>query len=178
MKVKFSLVYFLIAGPCIFSFSQTINQFDSNGKKDGKWKLYYDQYWRVSKDSSNAAYYWFTYYDHGIRVYTEADWGCKTCRYRDSVFSKQEAKIKLLDGKYTWCDKKGNLFSEHYFVKGEPLWWKQYHANGKLYLYFDYTKKCEGEALSWTLTEYDKKGNLKSTVPISKGCGGSWGGIK
>ncbi len=164
-------------------FGQTIdtlavNQFDKEGKKNGRWKLYYDTNWQVVKDSSKAAYYWYTYYDHGLRVYTEADWGCKTCQFKDSLFSTPVGKIKLLDGKYTWYDKKGHLFSEHVFRNGQPIWWKQYHSNGQLYLFFDYTKKCEGEPLSWWLYEYDKQGNLKATVATAKGCGGMWTGVR
>ena len=157
--------------------TQTLNQRDDKGKKNGTWKLYYNQYWHVVKDSSKAAYYWYTYYDHGLRVYTEAAWGCKTCKFQDSLFSQQTGNIKLLDGKYTWYDKKGNLFSEHYFKNGYPVWWKEYHSNGKLYLLFDYTKKCEGEPYSWWLYQYDKEGVLIRTIPTSKGCGGMWTGV-
>jgi antitoxin component YwqK of YwqJK toxin-antitoxin module len=105
-------------------------------------------------------------------------WGCKTCKFQDSLFRKKDGKIKLLDGKYTWYDKKGHLFSEHVFKNGQPIWWKEYHSNGKLYLFFDYTKKCEGEPLSWWLYQYDKQGNLKATIPTSKGCGGMWIGVR
>jgi antitoxin component YwqK of YwqJK toxin-antitoxin module len=181
MKTALFILFFL---PSVFRHSgqtsnmQSTDQFDSDGKKNGTWKQYYDRYWHVIKDSSEAAYYWYTYYDHGLRIYTEADWGCKTCKFQDSSFTEQSRKIKLLDGKYTWYDKKGNLFSERYFKNGHPVWWKEYYSNGKLYLLFDYTKKCEGEPLSWCLYQYDKQGILKATLPASKGCGGTWIGVK
>ncbi|MBL7917848.1 MAG: hypothetical protein JNM96_05595 [Bacteroidia bacterium] len=155
-----------------------VNQFDKEGKKNGIWKLYYNQYWHVVQDSSKALFYWYTYYDHGLRIYTEADWGCKTCKFKDSLIDKHEGNLKLLNGKYTWYDKKGNLFSEHYFKNGQPVWWKQYYSSGKLYLFFDYTKKCEDEPHSWWLYIYDKQGNLKETLPTAKGCGGFWSNVK
>ncbi len=157
--------------------AQGLNKLDEEGKKQGRWELYYNQYWKVLKDSTNAVYYWYTEYDHGKRVYTEAQWGRKSFKFQDSLFSKQEGKIKLLDGKYTWYDKKGNISSVHVFKNGNPVWWKQYHPNGKIYLYFDYIHKCEDEPLSWCLYIYDKKGELKYTSWVSKGCGGTWTNI-
>lgn len=175
--MKKQLLLLFLLGMIAIAHCQDLNKYDDKGKKDGRWKIYYDKNWTVVKDSSKATNYWYTHYDHGKRIYTEASWGCKSCKFQDSLFSTDNSKIKLLDGKYTWYDKKGNISSEHYFVKGDPVWWKQYHPNGKLYLLFDYTKKCEGEPLSWYMYQYDKTGTLKNTMPISKGCGGTWTNI-
>ena len=171
------LFILLFSGLTILSYSQinTLNQLDSKNKKNGKWILYYNDYWKVVKDSSEAFYYGYTYYDHGTRIYTEATWGSKNGKLEDSLSSHQQmGKIKLLDGKYSWFDAKGKLFSIHYYNKGEPVWCKQFYPSGKLYLYFDYMKKCDGQPESWCLNMYDKNGNLKSVYPMCKHNDGRW----
>src|SRR5258708_1106864 len=111
----------LLFGVFIFAKAQadTLNQYDANGKKNGKWILYYNEYWKVVNDSSKACYYAYTYYDHGMRTITEATWGSKEGKLIDSSTSNSIGKIKLLDGKYTWYDKKGRKSSIHYFNHGE-----------------------------------------------------------
>jgi len=42
---------------------------DSNGKKDGKWILYFDAKGDKVKDSTTAVYWRYTYYDHGVHIY-------------------------------------------------------------------------------------------------------------
>ncbi|MGZ4035339.1 MAG: hypothetical protein ACXVPU_01745 [Bacteroidia bacterium] len=175
MKTIASLLFFFVL--TLFSYSQTeaLNKLDSNGKKDGKWILYYNTYWKVVKDSSKASYYSYTYYDHGTQLFTTATWGDKNGRLEDSLSGPQQnRKLKLLDGKYTWFDKNGKILSSHYFNKGEPVYTKQFYSSGKLYLYFDYLKKCEGQPYSWDLFVYDKDGKLKAESPVCKNNEGKW----
>lgn len=68
MKTITSL--FLFLGLTLNSLAQTekLNQLDPNGKKEGKWIVYLDDYWN-KVDSSKASYYRFTWYDHGVNIH-------------------------------------------------------------------------------------------------------------
>jgi hypothetical protein len=168
----------VLSGMAVSSFAQQggLNQKDASGKKDGKWILYYNSYFKVVDDSTKAAYYFFTYYDHGTRVHTHAQWGTKSgeivCSQCDS---SSGSRVKLLSGEYK-IFKKGNLFAVLLFDKGAPVIWKQYYPSGQLYLLFDYTRHINNEPLSYTLYEYSKDGSLKSTISIGKE--NNWGNIR
>jgi antitoxin component YwqK of YwqJK toxin-antitoxin module len=174
MKFAFSLLFI-----CAFSTSpgqiEPLDQRDSDGKKNGKWTLYYDVNWAVVSDTSKASSYCFTYFDHGTTIYTNATWGTPNGKLVDSSSAiSRTGKIKLLDGKYTWLDAKGKVTSIHYFSKGELLWRKEFYANGMPRLYMDFVKKCEGQPHSWSLSTYDKKGKLLTVSPICRDKDGHW----
>jgi antitoxin component YwqK of YwqJK toxin-antitoxin module len=145
-----------------------INQTDAEGKKNGKWIVYLDKDWGVAKDTSLSAYRRFTYYDHGTNIYPMGKCGGKNFKLESSNLGS------LLDGEYKWYDGKGKLSSVHVFKNGKYVSCKEYYPNGKLRQHFDYTKKCEGQDLGWTVYVYDKKGNLILTSPTCKDKEGHW----
>lgn len=142
--------------------NDTLNRFDSNGKKHGKWIVYLNYYWTPLKDSSNAVYYRYTIYDHGEDIYPMGAWGRKKWKLEPSPSnSQQHEKMKLLDGEYKWIDKKGRTNSIHYLKKGEYVWVKGFYSSGKLENYSSFTKTWYGHPNTYSIYEYDKKGNGK-----------------
>jgi hypothetical protein len=158
--------------------SESLNQFDSAGRKNGKWIMYYDKYCSVVKDSQKASYYCYVHYIHGRKNITESDWGGKNLKLVDSLFSQQTGRVKLLDGKYTWYNEKGLPVYIHYYNKGELVYRKWFYSSGKLRIYMDYTKECDGQPHSGYIYEYDENGNLRSKSPlhIFKGKNGKYYG--
>jgi hypothetical protein len=161
MKTKFILfLFFCLTG---FTYGQQIslNQLDSAGKKDGKWIVYLDDTWKEVKDSSDAKYCRYTYYEHGINLYPMGTCGRKGWILAVPAGSSRVGKLTLLDGEYEWHDKKGRLSSAHSFTKGEYVFCKEYYSSGKLMQHFDYTMKYKDQPHTWHMTIYDKKENVK-----------------
>ncbi len=165
MKTKFLSLIFL-SGLTVIAFGQ--NQFDSNGKKNGRWTIYLNNNWKEISDSSKASFYRYNYFDHGANIYPMGPCGKKGYKLETPNNSK------LLDGEYKWFDEKGNLNSVHVLKNGEYVSCKEYFPSGQLSQHFDYTKKCEGHELGWTLFIYDTKGNLTLTSPLCKDKNGEW----
>ena len=54
----------------------------------------------------------------------------------------------------------------HYYDKGELVYRKWFYPSGKLRIYMDYTKECDGQPHSGYIYEYDENGNLKNKAPL------------
>lgn len=172
MKAKSILTaLFLAITNLLASQTAPLNQFDSQGKKDGKWLVYLDQDWKRVDDSTQALYYRYTYYDHGVNIYPMGPCGRKGYKLEPGAATGKPVR---LDGEYKWYDAKGRLSSVHAFQNGEYIFCKEYFPTGELQQYFNYTKKCEGQEHGWTLTVYDKKGNIKLVSPTCKDEKGNW----
>ena len=150
---------------------EPLNQRDASGKPDGKWIVYLDAKWNKT-DSSKAVYYRYTWFDHGVNIHPMGPGSARMETTADS--SKQDRKIKLLDGEYKWYDAKGRLKYMHVFKNGEYVAYKEYYSSGGVQTFIDYTKHCENQPHSWTLYLYDKKGNLTLTSPTCKDKKGQW----
>ncbi|HSY75940.1 MAG TPA: hypothetical protein VK890_03740 [Bacteroidia bacterium] len=178
--MKTFTLFLLLVSSIAFGQTERLNQLDSAGRKDGKWIMYYNNYCSVIKDSPKASYYCYVYYVHGRKYVTEATWGDKKWKLVDSANNLQRSgKIKLLDGKYTWYNEKGQLMTIRYYDKGELVYNKLFYPSGKLCEWLDYTKQFKGQPHSGYLYEYVKNGTPKDTVPlhIYKDKKGSyWGG--
>ncbi|MFZ5551878.1 MAG: hypothetical protein ACOZCO_02090 [Bacteroidota bacterium] len=150
----------------------TMNGYDDNGKKHGKWKVYLDEQWAEVSDSSKAIYIRHTYYDHGVNVYPMGPCGRKgwTLEMR-SADSSGFAGNKLLNGTFIWKDEKGVARSEHLLKNGEYISCKEYNSSGKLQQYFNYLQHYNNEPFTWFCHLYDKKGKQKSYVMRK----GEWG---
>ncbi len=175
-RLQLSAAFFSLAF-IINSFSQEkINQLDTEGKRDGKWIIYLDSTaWKRVKDSCNASYFRYSYYDHGVNINPMGRAGKKG--WKLECFSNSEppvGKIKLLDGEYKWIDSEGKVRFIHSFNKGEYILYKEFYPSGKLHTFFDYTKKWEGQPHSWYIYSYDKKGDLKYEGYVKKDKDGHW----
>lgn len=128
---------FVIAG---YSQSLSVNQFDSTGKKDGKWIIYLDKDWNKIEDSTRALFKRYTWYDHGVNIYPMGRCGGRNYKLKPNTTGTKA----LVDGEYKWYDGHGKLSSVHVFQNGEYVSCKEYYTSGELHQFFDYTKKCEG----------------------------------
>lgn len=166
MKTITALFFLFYAS---FSFSQTeqLNQFDASHKKDGKWIVYLDKKWGQVKDSSEASYYRYTYYDHGRDIYPMGPCGKNNWKLESTENSTQTGKLKLLDGEYKWFDQKGRIFSSHILKNGEYISCKEFYQSGSIHTHFDYTKKWGDQPHNWCISLYDKKENLKNEYYIN-----------
>jgi len=132
-------------GITAFSFAQDkLNQLDSVEKKDGKWIVYLDYSWKEVKDSSNAVYYRYAYYDHGLNLYHIGGRGPKKYKHEpinDTVGRK--GKLILLNGEYKSYDKKGRLVYVNTFTNGDYVLYKEYDKSGNLRMKMDFSPKFD-----------------------------------
>ncbi len=157
---------------CLFSSAQTevLNQFDSAGKKHGKWLIYWNGIWKEMNDSSAAIYCRYTYYDHGQNLFPMGPCGRKKWKLESKPSQLLHiGKLILLDGKYSWIDEKGHLSSVQIFNKGEYIEAREMHSNDQVEQDFEYSKKYKDEFLSWKFTSYTKEGKVKYVGYFRKG---------
>lgn len=159
MKANFTfLLFFLSLTAISYGQQARLNQLDSAGKKDGKWIVYLDDVWKEVNDSSDAKYYRYTYYEHGVNLCPMGKFGGKNWKLEAPVDSaRKNEKIKLLDGEYKWYDTKGRLSSAHSLNKGEYVFSKEYYSSGKLMQHFDFTMKWNDQPHTWHISIYGKK---------------------
>ena len=96
-----------------------LNQYDAQHKKHGPWVVYLNSWWKEVSDSTRATYRKYTWYDHGENLYPmgprDKHWKLV---HKDSSDS-DSSRIKLLNGSYTWIDKKGVTRGIDVFSKGQ-----------------------------------------------------------
>lgn len=139
---------------------------------NGKQIVYLDIFWKPTKDSTEAFYKRYTYYEQGVNLYPMGQCGGHNWKLKGKT--NDDLTISLLDGEYTWTTKKGILSSIHVFDKGEYVSCKEYYKNGQVHQFFDYTKKWEGQEHSWHVSIYDKKGKVRSEYYMKKDANGKW----
>lgn len=173
MKAKSILTsIILVMTTLVLGQTLSLNRLDTKGKKDGKWIVYLDINWKKVDDSTKALYCRYTYFDHGTNIYPMGPCGGKG--YKLEPGPTHNKMIILLDGEYKWFDANGKLSSVHVLKNGEYVSCKEYFSTGELSQHFDYTKKCEGQPHGWSVTVYDKKGNIKLSSMTCKDKNGNW----
>lgn len=167
-KVLFGLAVSLIL-TVAHGQTEKINQIDSAGKQHGKWIVYLDYYWKTVKDSNEAVYYRYTYFDHGINTIRMGSRGSKGWKFEPATDTAgQKGKVKILDGEYKSFDKKGQLKFIQVFDKGEYVSYKEFNKSGKLYTRFDYKKKLNNEPNTYAIYIHRKNGDVECYY-MSKG---------
>ncbi|MCW3085278.1 MAG: hypothetical protein JWP12_2644 [Bacteroidetes bacterium] len=174
MKTIFILSTILLSFSAAYSQTEPLNQLDSAGKKDGKWILYLDYKGDKLKDSVDAAYWRYTYYDNGVHIYPMEGFISENGKIESTGNSKQTSKIKILDGEYKCFDSEGHLRFIHVFKNGEYISYKEFYKSGALQEYFDYTKHYEGQPHSWYIYTYDKTGEVTYEGWTKKDANGHW----
>lgn len=138
-----------------------LNQYDAQHKKHGPWLVYLNSWWKEVSDSTRATYRKYTWYDHGENLYPmgprDKHWKLV---HKDSS-DADSSRIRLLNGAYTWIDKKGVTRGIDVFRKGQYVLYKWFYPSGKLNQVFDYTKKWKGQEHTWLASEYDRQGRVK-----------------
>ena len=173
MKIILILSTILLGFTAAYGQTEPLNKLDNTGKKDGKWVLYLDNKGDKLKDSVGAAYWRYTYYDHGVHIYPMEGFITKDGKI-ESADNKQAGKIKMLDGEYKCYDSKGHLRFIHVFKNGEYISYKEFYTSGELQEYFDYTKHYEGQPHSWYIYTYDKTGKVTYEGWTKKDETGHW----
>jgi hypothetical protein len=172
---KLLTLFFLVAGITAFGYAQDLNKFDANGKKHGKWTRLMDKNWNTVEDSSKAAFFRYTFYDHGQNVHPMGGFGKnKLWKMKSSIDTSTQKGIKLLDGEYKWFDPKGRLMYWLVLKDGVFISYKEFYETGELHQFFDYTKHAEGQPWSWYMVEYNKDGSCKYQEQIKKDEKGKW----
>lgn len=176
MKTKSTLtLLLLILIKFVFCQSPLLNQFDSLGKKNGKWILYLDKTGAKLSDSLGASFCRYTYYDHGTHIYPMGNFISKNGKIVAAENnSNQYSKIKLLDGEYKCLDSKGRVKFIHVFKNGEYISYKEFYKSGKLHTFFDYTKHWQEQAHSWYWCVYNKKGKVQYEDYTKRDDHGHW----
>ena len=173
MKKITSLLLFCLITVFCYSQTEKLNQFDDQGKKEGKWIVWLDKDWKLAKDSMAAVYFRYNYWSNGNTHYPMGPFGG---RYKLQIVSEnsqvKKGNAKLLDGEYKWVNDKGHMFAHHVLKDGFYLWWKEFHKNGNLMTHFDYTKKCDDGPHRYSIYLHDKSGKLKGAYPCSDPRGG------
>lgn len=158
---KLVFVYIIATSTSIAS-QNTWNQFDNQGKKDGKWIVYLDENWRRTDDSSKAYFKRFTQYSHGTNIYPMGPCG----KTRWKLEGKRDNGITLLNGEYTWYNSHGKLISKHVFNEGKYEHCFEYYSNGNIEQHFNYTETHPEQNSCWTVTKYKKNGMMKIVIPF------------
>ncbi len=174
MKTIFILSVILLSFTSAYGQAEPLNQLDNAGKKDGKWILYLDYKGDKVKDSVDAAYWRFTYYDHGVHIYPMGGFISKNGKIESTGDKEQTNKIKMLDGEYKCFDNKGHLQFIHVFKNGNYVSYKEFYPSGELHTYFDYTEHYEAQPHSWYMYTYDKTGKVTYEGWTKKDEKGHW----
>ncbi|HLP12495.1 MAG TPA: hypothetical protein VK177_11235 [Flavobacteriales bacterium] len=161
--MKLVITLFLISFTVAVSAQEKINQYDANGKKHGKWVVYWDVNWK-NTDSATAVYARYNFFHHGSNLQPMGPCGAKGSKLEEKTRSNEMiGNARLLDGEFKWYDDKGRLRFIFEITKGEFVKYTEYRSSGKLDQVFDYTKHInEDQPHSWYIIGYDKKGNKKN----------------
>jgi len=140
--------------------TESLNKFDSDGKKDGNWTVYYNAKGKEVSDSARAIYTRYTWYEHGKDIYP-----FDLCRRKDKIIfsqgNEQSDGLKLLNGEYKIVDKNGNVKSIHVFNKGEYFSYRNFYSSGQLHEYCNFTNRFFEEPHTYCKRVYSKTGAVK-----------------
>ena len=178
MKVAYTIFCFLFFQLFSFSQTETLNQLNENGKKDGKWILYLDKNGNALADSIKAKYWRYTYYDNGIHIYPMGAFIEKGDKIIPSKVADSTQSIQMLDGEYTCAKKNGRVKFIHEFKNGEYVSYKEFHKSGIISNHFDYTKHCDNQIHSWYMYLHDENGKILVEECIKKDENGNWPTMK
>lgn len=147
---------------------ELINQLDK-GKKNGKWIVYLSADWKEVKDSTTAAYFKYTVFDHGKNIYPASlrDKAWKLSHIEKNKLMKGNAK--LLDGNYTWVDKDNHVRAIDEFKNGDCILYKSFFKAGELNQIFNYTKRWKDEPNTYIVQEFNKQGMVINNYIMRNG---------
>jgi hypothetical protein len=174
MKISVATLLLLFS-TSFFSQNEKLNQYDSLGKKHGKWILYLDELGDKVRDTTKATCFRYTWYDHGVHIYPMGGFIVKSGKL---VSPDGKAPVigqpTMLNGEYKCYDKNGKLKFVHVFENGNYISYTEFYKSGEKLSFFDYAKHCDDQPWSWYMYTCDKKGNVTYQECISKGLNGKW----
>ncbi len=149
--MRLLIIIIILLTKTLLSQNDTINKYNSVGKKQGYWKQFLDlNLNRV--DSLNSNFYGYDLYDNGVRVIGYFNTKSKK---RDSLVHTGVIPAKgqpiIINGEFKWYNKKTNAIDIiEIFYNGRPISFESY-TNEKndtiahLKEYCDFTKKYNNE---------------------------------
>ncbi len=152
---QFLYCFFVLCALTSNAQKDTLNRFSENGKKEGIWKVYLDQYLNPVDSVQKAYFYAFERYDQGqivFKFYKEK------YTLNDSIaYSQPLSELGnpiVLNGTYKWFEPNGQIMKQYEFKNGFPMYYKsyQYYANDP--------KKCGyNEIRDWSKKYNDLAGS-------------------
>lgn len=151
-----------------FGQSDTLNQVDSNGLKQGYWIVYLNADWKVVSDSTQASYQRYAYYINNGNLYPMASWGKKgyTLKKNGVIIKAINGNSAMLNGKYEWYDQKGRILSTHVLKNGIYQSYTYYDKSGRIKGGYLVNEQCGSTPLDYCIFNCDKEGKrIKSPIP-------------
>ena len=150
----------------LLSQTDTLNKFDSNGKKNGYWLVYLDQNANPT-DSLNSFYYGYDLYVNGYKfIYFMNDKSKADNRLVHHGNNPEKGHPMLINGQFSWFDKETNTrHSIESYRNGHPQFIEFYAKIQKTdtttYLRenINYAKKYENDFYSYYYRICSVKGN-------------------
>lgn len=124
------LLLVLIFCNCISLYGQTdtLNQLNDKGKKDGTWEVFLDKWLNPVQSKDSAYFIAYELYDNGERIFkhdknqnADAD----SISYNKTWPTK--GKPELLDGIFEWFSKDGRILVHEEFKNGWPWLYNFYY---------------------------------------------------
>ncbi len=141
--------------------ADTINLFDSNHEKVGWWLTYLDKDLAETKDSSNAVYFKYSYFDGKFDYFKTSKLGTNKNPVIAPTPIKTDLKIKPLHGEYKANFKNGKTRFSLTSQNGRLLEYQEYYKNGNLKHVFKYTESCGDTEFHYCIYLYNNDGSLK-----------------
>lgn len=112
--------------------SDTLNQLNDKGKKNGYWLQYLDSM-AYPTDSSNAYFYGYDLYDNGegISLYSNRNQLWKQYNFVFDGELPAKGNPIPINGYFTWYKTETQLVNEEIYEDGKPLFWKSYQYTKK-----------------------------------------------
>lgn len=165
----------------IFSLSSlaqndTLNQYNSNHKKEGFWICYLDKNLKLS-DSTNATYYGYELFDDGINRTHLAKRNMKVFLVKQPKELKDTSRLVLLDGKFILSNKNGTEKSIEEYRNGYSYIFRGLTTNKAKNIYdfeqeyLDFSKRYNNQLGSFYYEErsYHSKDTAKYWIVIING---------
>jgi len=155
--MKHSLfIFFSILSFVSISQNDTINKFSKNGKKNGYWQVYLDEYLNPVDSVENSYFYAYERYDEGkviFKFYFEKNQSSYIVNYRQPLSSK--GKPIILNDTIDFFDNSYNTIVKHFeFAEGKPLFFKYYQY------YASNPEKCGHiETMDWRIKYCNMEGS-------------------
>ena len=145
--------------------NDTINKFDSLGKKDGYWTEYLSKSFRIVKNTKRAKYCWYIRYQHGVRFESPLiSYIYKTTiKNNDSLIHNNG--ITILNGiYYIYIKKEQQLNNKFVFRKGLLLNETDYYLDGAIAVFINLEEKYKGKNFSCSYKQFNEKGKLEQNI--------------
>lgn len=141
--------------------SDTLNQTDSNFQRKGWWIVYLDKDLALTKDTTEAVYYKFSYFDGKFDYFNMGRIGTRKNPViaPSTLISKSE--IEPLDGEYKANYTNGQARFVLIAKNGKLIEYKEYYKDGTLKTRFDYSESCGDTPFHYCIYQFTKNGELK-----------------